>query len=149
MFKRIVVPVDRSALVARELRTALALAERFDASVTLLRVVPEGASLEPDQTQTDLNVLEQETRVLLAEALGQLSTGDHADRIRAEVRAGPVVSTILDTATEQMADLIVVGSHGRHRPIEWLTGSTAEQLVARASQSVLVIKPEGFPFLTE
>ena len=149
MFKKILVPVDRSALGPRELKTALALADRFEAEVTVLRVFPDAASLEAGDTEVDLNVMEQETRVLLAEALAQLERGEEAHRVQAEIRSGPVVATIVEAATEGMVDLIVVGSHGRHRPIEWFTGSTAEQLVAKASCSVMVIKPEGFPFLRE
>ena len=149
MFKKILVPVDRTALAAKELKTALTLGQQFDAEVVVLRVVPEGASLEAGEAEIDLNVLESETRQLLAEAVSQLEVGATADRIKAEVRAGPTFDTILRAAEDHMSDLIVVGSHGRRRAIDWLAGSTAERLVNRASPSVLVIKPEGYPFLTE
>lgn len=148
MFKKILVPVDRSALTPTELKTALTLADQFGASVVVLRVVSEAASLEAGETDIDLNIFEAETRELLAEATGQLTSATTV-AIRAEVRAGPVLDTILLAAEDHMADLIVVGSHGRRRPIDWLRGSTAEQLVNRASPSVLVVKPDGFPFLTE
>ena len=149
MFKKILVPVDRSALAPTELKTALAMAGRFEAQVTVLRILPEAASLKAGETEVDLNVVEHETKELLAEALAQLDVGMSAEHVHAEVRSGPVVSTILGAAEEGHTDLIVVGSHGRHRAIEWLTGSTAEQLVAKAAASVLVIKPAGFPFLRE
>ncbi len=149
MFKRILAPVDRTALTPRELETAVTLAERLDAQLVVLRVLTQSASLDPDASEVDLNVIELETRELLAEALAQLAPGTPPDRVKAEVRSGSVVPVILEAAKDWQSDLVVVGSHGRHRPMEWLTGSTAEQLVAKATASVLVVKPEGFPFLTE
>ncbi len=149
MFKKIVAPVDRTALAPKELKTALSLGVRFDAEVIVLRVMPEAASLQAGESETDLDVIERETQELLAEALAQVEPGTRPSKIQAEVRAGPVLEVILQAAEDHMADLIVVGSHGRHRPIDWLRGSTAEQLVNRASPSVLVVKPDGFPFLTE
>lgn len=149
MFKTILAPVDRSALTARELQTAVSLATTLDARLVVLRVLTEAASLEPGEAEVDLDVIERETRELLAEALAQLAPGMTPDIVDAEVRSGPVVATILETARERQADLVVVGSHGRHRAFDWLTGSTAEQIVARCPASVLVVRPEGFPFLTE
>lgn len=148
MFKKILVPVDRTALAPTELKTALSLGAHFGADVVVLRVFGGAASLEADETDVDLNILEAETKRLLAETLAQVG-GDQPSNVEAEVRAGPVLDTIILAAEDHMADLIVVGSHGRNRPIDWLRGSTAEQLVNRASPSVLVVKPEGYPFLTE
>lgn len=149
MFQKILVPVDRSALAPVELKTALTLASKFGANLVVLRVVEEGASLEGGETDVDLNIFERETKQLLAETLAQVDPGTRPPEVMAEVRAGPVLDTILLAAADHMSDLIVVGSHGRRRAIDWLRGSTAEQLVNRASPSVLVIKPEGYPFLTE
>ena len=149
MFKRILAPVDRTALTPRELETAVTLAERFDAQLVVLRVLQRSASLEPDEAEVDLNVIDLETKELLAEALAQLAPGTSPDHVRAEVRAGGVVDTILAAAEEWHSDLIVVGSRGRHRPLEWWTGSTSEQIVAKSTASVLVVKADGFPFLTE
>ena len=148
MFRKILVPVDRSALAPRELQTAITLGSRFDAEVVVLRVLGQAASLEAGETEIDLNVVEQETQELLAEAVREID-GASGVRVTAEVRSGPVLDTILVAAQDHLVDLIVVGSHGRRRAIDWLRGSTAEQLVDRASPSVLVIKPEGYPFLTE
>jgi nucleotide-binding universal stress UspA family protein len=39
------------------------------------------------------------------------------------------------------ADLIVVGSHGRHGVVRWLLGSVAEGVVRQASCPVLVVPP--------
>lgn len=149
MFKTILAPVDRSALTARELDTAVSLAERFDAQLIVLRVMPDAASLKAGEAEVDLDVIDRETRTLLAEALSQLGGRVSPEHVKAEVRSGPVVGTILEAAGEWQADLVVVGSHGRSGPIEWFTGSTAEQVVARCPSSVLVVKPEGFPFLKE
>lgn len=147
LFKRIVVPVDQSQLVSRELHAALAVAQSSDAEIYVLRINPTPANL--DEAELDLNIIEDETRHLLAEILREVGSGLPLERIHPEIRSGPVVGTIIEAAEELQADLIVVGSHGRHRFLEMLTGNTAEQLVNKTSASVLVVKPEGFPFLSE
>ncbi len=147
MFKHIVVPVDRSALVGRELQAALAVAQSTGAHVHVLHINAAPADL--DVAERELDTIEDQTRHLLAAALRELAPGLPTERVHAEIRSGPVVGTILEAAEDLSADLIVVGSHGRHRPLEHLTGSSAEQLVAKAPASVLVVKPEGFPFLSE
>ena len=151
MFQRILVPMDRSDLTARALDSALSIADRFGSEVVLLRIQRDAASLEHGANEADLDAIEQETRRLIAAGLSRLRA-DHTvqvGQVRGEVRSGPVVQIIVETAAEWMADLIVMGTHGRHRVSEYFTGSTAEQVVAATPASVLVVKPEGFPFLRE
>ncbi|HHO52300.1 MAG TPA: universal stress protein [Deltaproteobacteria bacterium] len=147
MFKRIMVPVDQSQLVSRELRAALSMARAPDAELYVLRIKTSPADL--DEAEIDLNIIEDETRHLLAEVLSKVGSELPMERIHPEIRSGPVVGTIIEAAEELQIDLIVVGSHGRHRFLEMLTGNTAEKLVNKTSASVLVVKPEGFPFLSE
>ncbi len=151
MFQRILVPVDKSELTMKALEAALSLADRFGSEVHLLHILKQAASLEHGEADADLDAIEKETRRLIAAGLSRLRN-DHSvtvGQVKGEVRAGPVVLVISEAAEELMADVIVMGSHGRHRVTDLFTGSTAEQVVAKTSASVLVIKPDGFPFLRE
>jgi nucleotide-binding universal stress UspA family protein len=49
-------------------------------------------------------------------------------------------------ASELEADLLVVGSHGRHGLARWLLGSVAEAVVRQASCPVLVVPPPSDTF---
>jgi nucleotide-binding universal stress UspA family protein len=60
--------------------------------------------------------------------------------VDATVEIGEVRSTIIDSAANWGADLIVVGSHG-HKGLErLLLGSVAESVVRHAKSSVLVVR---------
>jgi len=151
MFNRILVPVDRSDLTPRALESALSIADRFGSEVVLLRIQREAASLEHGAAEADLDAIEQETKRLIATGLSRLRA-EHTvtvAQVTGQVRSGPVVTVITEAAEELMVDLIVMGTHGRHRLTEMFTGSTAEQVVNQTAASVLVVKPEGFPFLRE
>ena len=151
VFERILVPVDKSELTLKAVESALSLADRFGSVVYLLHIRDRPASLEYGEAELDLDEIEHETKRLMAVGLSRLRN-DHTvtvDQVKGEVRAGPVVQVISEAATELAIDLIVMGSHGRHRVKDLFAGSTAEQVVAKTSPSVLVVKPEGFPFLRE
>ena len=47
---------------------------------------------------------------------------------------------ILNKATENKNDLILIGSHGFKGMKKWLLGSTADYIINRAEKSVLVVK---------
>jgi nucleotide-binding universal stress UspA family protein len=153
-FKKLLVPLDGSNLNYKVLDSALSIADRFGSEVVVLSIRREAAALDmeqEDKTRIDLNVIEQETQELVAEAMKNLREGHDVkpSQIRAEVRSGPIVDTIVGAAEELMCDLIVMGTHGRQGAIEFFTGSTTEQVVAKTPASVMVIKPSGFPYLRD
>lgn len=55
------------------------------------------------------------------------------------VKQGPVVETILKTAHELQAGLIVMATEGRHGFLDALRGSTTEQVLRRAECPVLAV----------
>lgn len=60
--------------------------------------------------------------------------------VRIEVRKGEVVTALLEAASEHHAELVIIGTHGRHGLDRLLSGSVAESVVRRASCSVLVAR---------
>jgi nucleotide-binding universal stress UspA family protein len=65
-------------------------------------------------------------------------------KVDTAVEVGDVRETIIDSAAEWRADLIVVGSHGRRGMQRFLLGSVAEFVARHARCSVeLVRKPAG------
>lgn len=56
------------------------------------------------------------------------------------VRVGFAAEEILETAREERADLIVLGTHGRRGIAHLVLGSTAEKVVRLASCPVFVVK---------
>jgi nucleotide-binding universal stress UspA family protein len=50
---------------------------------------------------------------------------------------------------EHELDLIVTGTHGGRGIKGLLLGSMSQQLVRKASCSVFVVKPQGYPYLRD
>ncbi len=64
----------------------------------------------------------------------------HEELVRVEVRKGEVQQALINAAREHHAELLIVGTHGRHGIDRLLAGSIAESLVRRAPCSVLVAR---------
>lgn len=150
--EKILVPLDQSELANDVLDMALSVGDRFGARVLILRVGDSPASLEREESEVDLNVIERETLDLRRNALERvgamaLQLGD--DQVECELRSGPLAQIIHEAVQEHAIDMVVMGTHGRDKLSELFTGSTTEQIVAKSPASVLVLKPEGYPYLRD
>ena len=127
-------------------RYAVALAEKLGAAVTLLHV------LEPPSRMVEMEavVLVREESQVVALARAQLATlvqrearGDVA--VTFSVRTGEPFHEITTAARQQMADLIVIATHGYTGFDQVLLGSTAERVVRHAPCSVLTVSTRTQP----
>lgn len=138
--RHVLCPTDFSACADQALDAAIAIAQKFDATLTLLHVY----TLPVSGFGGDITVLsEQELDVAARKALDGV-----LDRVRASypkseaiVRQGAPAPTILDVADERGADLIVIGTHGRRGVSRVLVGSIAEKVVRTAGVPVLTVSP--------
>jgi nucleotide-binding universal stress UspA family protein len=137
--KTILVAHDGSDASEKALRKALEIAEKFDASVTVLSVIPELYFTELVETDRDMiaKSLAAETEKMMEkirEKAPKLSS------FRTLVTQGNPAEEILETAGKIGADMIVTGSHGRHGAQKFLLGSVSSRIVDHAQCSVLVVK---------
>jgi len=117
------------------------IASRYGARITLVHVVEEinvsaGYELMPLLPELPDETLMREAREALAKLADEIGLND------AELRVINAVSTkegVVQTATEVGADLIVVGSHGRHG-LALLLGSTANAVLHGAPCDVLAVR---------
>jgi nucleotide-binding universal stress UspA family protein len=142
MFRSIVVPVDLSEVDISRPAIALAtrLAKESNGRLTLVNVVPIMPVMMLDTVPVSY---EAEIAEKAEKTLGDLAlTVDlPADRVSAVVKIGGVYHEVLEVATEQNADLVVVGSH-RPAMATYLLGSNATAIVRHADCSVLVLRGE-------
>jgi nucleotide-binding universal stress UspA family protein len=142
-FRVILVPIDFSDHSLRALPYALGLAEMYGAEVKLLYVS------EPALQVSDMAWVGVDEEVLKGEHVDDAL--DHLERIirdhirsevtaQAVVRSGDAVDEIIQFAEEVDVDLIVMATHGRSGLAHILMGSTAEQIIRRASCPVLTLK---------
>lgn len=149
MLKRILVPLDGSALSSAILPSVYPIARSAGAGVVLLRVVPEigmriGAPTPWVDEQTSerpggaLGIEDYESiaRRYLNQVASELTRRDIAARVR--VVTGPITESILEVASDERADLIAMSTHGRGGLGRFLLGSIASQVVHYAKTPVML-----------
>lgn len=134
----IVVGLDGSAESMRAADLAVVIAETFAAEVVavhatgLLDVWPAVSDVPPKRNS------HARVRKLMETVWSEPLKHRHV-RWRLELRDGPPADTMLTFATEQNADLIVVGSRGSGDSAAGALGSTSVKLVERSHIPVLVV----------
>jgi len=142
-FTRLLCPVDFSEPSLAALELALSFAQEGDADLTILHVFERSADQEPLANRSIvapeyLREVEAESTARL-HALVPQNVGDSC-RPQARTAHGKPYREILGIATEDQADLIVMGVHGRHALDLMLFGSTTNQVVRRATCPVLTLR---------
>ncbi len=142
--KNILVPLDFSETSMNALQTAIAIAKQQKASMLLLNVVDTSfmfgfggvAYISEKTIETMVNV---STRMLnpLVETIKE----EHHLDCTSVIKVGLVSLSIVKSASENKASLIIMGTHGVSGFREFFIGSTAQKVVKIASCPVLTIPP--------
>jgi nucleotide-binding universal stress UspA family protein len=143
MYKKILVPLDGSALAEAVLPHAQALAKSEGAEIVLLSV-PLTPNLEflarsPGLANQVIEASEKETEeYLIAEEAKLTKEGMKVSHI---MREGPIPEMILKVADEVHADVITMSTHGRTGVQRFLMGSVADRVVHYSHIPVMLIHP--------
>lgn len=132
--RRILCPTDFSDFSMCALEHAAALARWCGAEILVLHVVQPVFADVPVPVSGD-------SRERLAADLRTFAAPAEAARVRVRtvIEDGAPVSTIVRTAAESSADLVVMGTHGRSGFEHFLLGSVTEKLVRKAPCPVLAV----------
>lgn len=153
----IVVGQDYSQNANDALEAACSLAEtRADVAIHILHVVaksngaPVPASLTPSLAELPRSEGPEELAAERAELKAvtlstAASVAKHGAHVFGHLRTGNGAREIVQLASDLLADLIVVGTHGRTGMMKLLLGSVAHDVLTHASCPVLVIKPKELP----
>ena len=145
IFKKILVPLDGSALSEKALPIALSMARAYDGQLILIR--------SEDFPSIILGMGEPETSYWVVDAEEQMRKevesylAAKADELR---RQGYHVETkqgrqtpakeIIDVATNEKVDLIVISTHGRGGVARWAMGSVTDRVARHAPCPVLLVR---------
>lgn len=154
MINRILAPTDLSEPSKIGLRYALELARDLAAEVTVYYVVNDQEFLnesgtepgrdgtqERDQNQPLSRILEK-YEAILSRFLGKnFSELIPSVRLREKVEIGIPDMSIVERASKETADLIVISTHGK-RGATFLPGSVTEKVVRNAPCPVISLHPE-------
>jgi nucleotide-binding universal stress UspA family protein len=150
---KIVVGLDRSAAGDHALREAMRLARQLpDSELHIGHVIETQHGLHDaarlEQLSAELRSVLEEVR----EHVRQVCAPAHGDaafthELVFHIRLGDPAEALHQIAVDVNADLIVVGTHGRHGVERLIQGSVAETLARTAHVSVLIAHPKDFAAL--
>ena len=130
--QKIMVAHDGSKSSDKALKKAIELTTSFNASLTIIAVVPELYLTElPDVDRNRItDSLTQETNDSM-EKIRKALSGKSID-VKTVIRQGDPAEKILETAQKMKVDLIITGSHGRHGTKKFLLGSVSSKVLSCA-----------------
>ena len=139
-YHHILLALDFSPEAETVLNKALELAQLNDARLSVIHVVEYTSAMYagdiplPEDLDIDQNLADQ-AKEKLSEMIKQHNIPDTTGR----VEIGIPKREIVRVAEETQADLIVIGSHGRHG-LQLLLGSTANGVLHLAKCDVLAVR---------
>ena len=143
MFYRIVVPTDFSPNAEPASALAQRLAAALESEVIFTYVLPEA----PDWSEAllageQMRSMSATNRQWAADKLDEMVRAARANGLRARstLRTGGPHDEIVLLATDERADLVVMGTHGRGGVNRAFLGSVADRVVRLAPCPVLTVK---------
>ncbi len=140
---KILVPLDGSVLAEAGMWTALDLAEKNGATLSLLRAAEAHALPGADTVEAQVMAV-REAEEYLAAVVRRLK-GRGFGRVETHVWYSPAAAAIVEAANVQKADLIVMSTHGRTGLGRLILGSVAESVLRGTTTPILVVRAESAP----
>jgi nucleotide-binding universal stress UspA family protein len=143
VIERVLAALDGSVRAPAVFDRAAELAVAHDARLHLLRVVEVPAEFPPAAHVGHPDALVQTLRRTAEHDLLALS-GDRAHLVNgfAVVLAAEAWRAILDVASSLSADLLVIGTHGRHG-FERILGTTASRIINHVDRDLVIVHPRA------
>lgn len=141
--KLIVLATDFADDSHRMIELATQLASTHGARLHLLHVITELGNR--NRQGIPASVMEAFVKEVTAQAVSDMHDfrqrlfADFGGKLSTDVVMGPGADEILTQAEQLGADLIVMGSHGRHGVEKLLLGSTTERLIRKSRIPVLTV----------
>lgn len=144
MYRKILVPLDGSALAERAIWHAGEIARGTDAEILLLQAVFVPMPVVPESALLAEGMVLEEVARGAAEYLDRVATDLRAEggRVRTIIEERPPADAILHIADKEQVDLIVMSTHGRSGISRLVMGSIAESVLRHSHQTIMLIKPE-------
>ena len=141
MYKRVLIPLDGSALAEQALPHAIAQAKHFQAELILLRVVEPFAHVR-GMALADLEQIKQQTHTWAHEYLERITADIQQQGVSVQKVTidGRPHTGIAEYAETNLVDLIVMSTRGQSGLSRWLMGSVADRVVRGATVPVLLVR---------
>ena len=148
--KKVLIALDYDPTAQKVAEQGYSLASSMNAEVTLLHVINDptyyttadfspimgyGGYMDIDRFQPTVEALKAASLIFLAKAKHHLKD----DTIKTTVKDGDIADTILTTAKEIHADIIIMGSHSRKWLENIVIGSVAKDVLNHTKVPLYII----------
>lgn len=140
-YQHIVVGIDLSPESAQVVERARQVATNNQASLHLVHVIEPLTFAYGGDIPMDLTEIQQQLQAQARTQLHKLAAQYQLDADQCRLLVGEPAAELHQLAQELSADLIVVGSHGRHG-LALLLGSTANGVLHGAQCDILAVRVE-------
>ncbi len=137
-YKHVLTAVDLSDEAAQVLEKARAIADSHGAKLSLITVVKPNSQVYRGPDMVPIS-FEEEALKRASQHLRDHVKIHLVDPVNTHLKVGNPAREIRDAASELEADLIVLGTHGRHG-LELLLGSTANAVLHGVGCDVLAVR---------
>lgn len=147
---KILFPTDFSRCADQALEHAVFLAEKYNAEIHVLHAVtlfndqPGVVKEEFAETEAMIKKLEDIAEIQL-DKVCDAHKDDDIKIVKAQTRGVSAAPVILEYASENLIDLIVMGTHGRRGLGHFFLGSVTEEIVRMARCPVFTIREAETP----
>jgi nucleotide-binding universal stress UspA family protein len=140
---KIMVPLDGSMLAEAALSTACDFAARDGATISLLRAAEALTRPGADAVEAQVTAVKEAEEYLAAVVRRLADKG--FKRVEPHVWYGPAAAAIVEAASAQKADLIVMCTHGRSGLGRLVLGSVAESVLRGTTTPILIVRADRAP----
>jgi nucleotide-binding universal stress UspA family protein len=139
---RILVPIDFSSSSHTALEVATELADKFNAELFLINVVPESPAVALPEGVTEASLVEAAKKQGEHHlAISKKSIAEKGVKVSTSVETGfDVAGTILEAIERDQIDQVVISTHGCSGWYPTVFGSIAEKIVKLAPCPVLLLR---------
>ncbi len=144
MYSKILIGFDGSDVSASALEAGIDLARKYNSEILLVSIIERIIIPSPDGAILPLvdvmSTISKEVRKMASDKLQELEKKYPAITFHSMVKEGRPSQTIVKIATQELADLIVLGHCGHRGIVERLMGSTSQYISNHAPCSVLIVR---------
>ena len=140
---KIMVPLDGSMLAEAALSTACDFAARDGATISLLRAAEAMSRPGADAVEAQVTAIREAEEYLAAVVRRLADKG--ITRVEPHVWYGPAAAAIVEAASAQKADLVVMCTHGRSGLGRLVLGSVAESVLRGTTTPILIVRADRAP----
>jgi nucleotide-binding universal stress UspA family protein len=140
---KILVPLDGSVLAEAALWTAIDLAGKNAATLSLVRAAQVYTLPGADSVEAQVTAIGEAEEYLAAVRRRLEDQG--VKRVETHVWYGPAAAAIVEAASFEKADLIVMGTHGRSGLGRLVLGSVAESVLRGTTTPILIVRSDTAP----